>query len=440
MSDQSHEEVLADKLSTDEIDRVLKAWPDDDTSLPPSVLEGLLRWRSETYHTIDPAIQALETDTTRSFKTPSRARFPKEARCRTLVAFGVGVPNGGPTPNPADLRSMIPNNSSTSSPRSSIATQDRREGSEKDDVSSASGDDRMARLEDQLRTAQATIDSLVRQTLEVEDKDVTTDYAVNDTVMAIIPKSFLTLNPLSKKERLHLCRMNQGSFPEGVWPNRLALSESTKNSIKNAAKLSLTQLATEVGLFIDRNDYTTKMACTTLSRLTDDIADVQAQLDVDPDLMFRGDEVLQQLKLLEPGVRATVQLGLDLSVHLRLNVSKRVDTAMGIDHLRVDPFKRKTEDFISPETYKLVEQEAKQKQDLTWAKQGHFPGSRAGHFLGRPPPKSSGGGAKRAHPKGGGRGNRANGSFKTAGRGRGGGKGRGKGNATPQKERGTSSE
>ena len=87
MSDQSDEDVQADKLSTDEIDRVLKAWPDDDTSLPPSVLEGLLRWRSETYHTIDPAIQALETDTTRSFKTPSRARFPKEARCRTLVAF-----------------------------------------------------------------------------------------------------------------------------------------------------------------------------------------------------------------------------------------------------------------------------------------------------------------------------------------------------------------
>ena len=59
MSDQSDDDVLADKLSTDEIDRVLKAWPDDDTSLPPSVLEGLLRWRSETYHTIDPAIQAL---------------------------------------------------------------------------------------------------------------------------------------------------------------------------------------------------------------------------------------------------------------------------------------------------------------------------------------------------------------------------------------------
>jgi hypothetical protein len=110
---------------------------------------------------------------------------------------------------------------------------------------------------------------------------------------------------------------------------------------------------------------------------------------------------------------------------------------MGIDHLRVGLFKRKTEDFISPETYKLVEQEAKQKQDLTWAKQA---GSRAGHVLGRPPPKSSGSGTKRDHPKGGGRGNRANGTFKTAGRGHGGGKGRGKGNATPKKERDTSSE
>jgi hypothetical protein len=265
-------------------------------------------------------------------------------------------------------------------------------------ASFASGDDRMARLEDQLRAAQATIGSLVRQTLEVEDKDVTTDYAVNDTVMAIIPKSFLTLNPLSKKERLHLCRMNQGSFPEGVWPNRLALSESTKNSIKSAAKLSLQRK------WVSSSTVTTTrrrwLAPRSASRLTDDITNVQAQLDDDPDLMFRGDEVLRQLQLLEPGVRATVQLGLDLFLHLRLNVSKRVDTAMGIDHLRVDPFKRKTEDFISPETYKLVEQVRGQtKTGFDVGKEGPLSWIQSGSFFGQATPQVLGGWLKASSPQ-----------------------------------------
>ena len=42
---------------------------------------------------------------------------------------------------------------------------------------------------------------------------------------------------------------------------------------------------------------------------------------------------------------------------------------MGIDHLRVDPVKKRADDFICDETYKLVEAEAKKKQNLAWAQQ-----------------------------------------------------------------------
>ena len=95
---------------------------------------------------------------------------------------------------------------------------------------------------------------------------------------------------------------------------------------------------------------------------------------------------------------------------------------MSIDHLRVDPLKKESDDFISKDTYKLVEEAAKQKQNLTWAKKGAFPGSQVGNFSGRPPPRTTGGGGRGSG--GGGRG-RGNGGGR--GRGNGGGRGRGKG-------------
>jgi hypothetical protein len=72
--------------------------------------------------------------------------------------------------------------------------------------------------------------------------------------------------------------------------------------------------------------------------------------------------------------------GLGASVHVRLSVAKRVGTAMGIKHLRVDPLKRGEDDFISDDACKLIKAEAEKKQNLTWAKQGDFPRSKAGSF------------------------------------------------------------
>ena len=78
---------------------------------------------------------------------------------------------------------------------------------------------------------------------------------------------------------------------------------------------------------------------------------------------------------------------------------------MGIGHLRVDPTKRDKDDFVSDDTYKLVELEAKKKQNLVWAKAGTFADMQAGRFFGKPPSQNPGGGKrKRGNGRGGGTG------------------------------------
>ena len=261
----------------------------------------------------------------------------------------------------------------------------------------ASGDavsEKIRLLETQLLQQKDTIASLVRQQNAVDaERDVTADYEINDRVLAKVPTSFLDHDPLSKKERRKVMRDHQGVYPEGRWPNKLALKASTRNSrdMQKAAKLTLPQYAAEVAKFLERNDTSTKMSGTAWSRVLDMQHDLETSITSDPDAWYRADEILEQLQEIAACTQGAFTFGLDMSVNMRLNVANRVDIAMGINHLRVDPFKKETDDFISDDTYKLVEKEAKAKQNLTWAKQGHFPGSKAGdRFFGQPSQKSSG--------------------------------------------------
>ena len=133
-------------------------------------------------------------------------------------------------------------------------------------------------------------------------------------------------------------------------------------------------------------------------------------------IVFKATDVTKQLLPASAALAAAFRASLDTSAHLRLDVGKRVDTAMGIDHLRFDPTKREKDDFISPDTYKLVEKEAKHKQNIAWAKKGS---AQTGSFLGKP---------LRNDPRGGNRsGGGGRGSGKSAAKKpKGGGKGKGK--------------
>ena len=387
-------------LTPAEIQTVLDAWPATDDDLPTTVKTAFDAWFALRMPEINVAVQALTADPASGFTTPGR-RLNKLQKCRALAAHGVETPSGGPAPSPEELRSMLPTS---------------------DDAVSA----KIRMMEAQLVQQRDLIASLVRQQNAIDaERDVTADYEIHEKVLSAVPATFLDHDPLSKKERRKIMRDHQGLYPDGKWPNKLALKTSTKTSkdMQKAQKLTLPQYATEVSKFAARNDFTTKMAGTAWSRALDMKSDLESSLDSDPDAWYRADEILEQVLEVAACTEGAFTLGLDMSVNMRLNVANRVDIAMGINHLRVDPFKKETDDFISADTYKLVEKEAKERQNLTWAKQGHFAGSRAGHFFGQPTQKSPGP-ARTARRKGGGQGSRGRGS---RGRGGNGGRGRGRG-------------
>ena len=331
-------------LSTAEIQLSLDAWPADKDDLPASVRATYDSWVALTMGPINAAITALEADPNKGFTTPG-GRVNKPFKCRALTVHGVGTAAGGPTPTPADLRSLLPTTP---------------------DVVS----EKLRKLEAQLLQQDSTIKALLRQQEAVDaERDVTANYEINKVVLDAVPESFLSLIQLSKKERRTILRDHQGVYPVGQWPNKLVLKQSTKQTkdMQNAKKLSLVDYAGECSRFLERNDYSTKMAGTTWSRLLDMTTEISANLDDDPEAWYRADDILEQLEEVVQCARGTFLFGLDMSGSLRINVAQRVDVAMGVSHLRVDPLKRETDDFISADTHKLIENEAKEKKNLLWA-------------------------------------------------------------------------
>ncbi len=61
-----------------------------------------------------------------------------------------------------------------------------------------------------------------------------------------------------------------------------------------------------------------------------------------------------------------MDLAIDTQTFMRLVVSRRIETALGVAHLQQDPTKYPKEDFMSPKTLTLIEDVAKVREDLTW--------------------------------------------------------------------------
>jgi len=401
----------------DFVQEVLANWPEEEASLPPSVRDAYLAWFESRYATLKDALAAMSEDGDNEYVAPSTTPDRAEM-ARVLTVHGwTPVPEGIPVPSETELRDVLKRASPGTSPTSNQMEEMMA---------------RMSSMDAELRRAQATIESLARTSSVQDDNDVSGDYDVATEVVDAIPPSFVTLDPLSKKERRDILRAHLGVYPKDSWPKSLSLKDATKLSadLKKAPKIELTELAKVVTVFMDRNSVSSKMTGTAWSRgidMRDSIADALA---VDSDVVFRGDETLAQLEDVIETAAAAFRLSLDLSANMRYEVSKRVDVAMGIDHLRVDPHKRGTDDFLSEDTYKLVETAAKIKSNLAIAKKGVFPGT-AGYFSHRPSPKTSGGGGYKKRGKGSGGGSYGGSSYQDkdkGGRGGGGGKGgRGKG-------------
>ena len=385
-------------LSPQEVQRVVSNFPPRAATLPQSVGRVYRAWYASNMTEINAAIQSLE-ESEEGFSTPSGS-FSKTAKCRTLTAHGVTPEGDNEPPLEADLRSMLP---------------DEEDGEVDPEPAPVSMDALMARihrLEEEQTSNRATIASL-RRMQEDQDDDRVGAYLIAQEVVDAVPSSWLDLSVMSKKDRLRLLRDHGGVFPEGCWPAKLALHDSTKahQEMKKAKTISLEQFAKETSGFIDRVSSSTKFAGTVWSRIFEFTDDIQSQLCDDPKLVWTGESILAEVNPIMEAAHANFLFGLDAAKHMQLAVSKKVDTALGIDHLRVDETKKRHDDFISKDTYKLVEQAAKAKQDLSWAKKGIFPGSQLGHFSRRPFPKSPGSGDNK--------------SGRSSRRGRGGGKGRG---------------
>jgi len=394
---------------------VLANWPEDAEALPPSVRDAYLAWFDARYAILKAALTALSQDGDNEYVEPLTAPDRAEM-ARALTVYGwTPIPQGIPVPSEDEIRGVLTHASPGDSPRSSTAMEEMMA--------------RMSTMDGELRLAQQTILSLARTSSSVQDdNDVSGNYDVAEEVLGAIPGSFVTFDPLSKNDRRQILRAHLGCYPKDAWPKSLSLKDATKLSadLKKAPKIELTELAKVVTTFMDRNAVATKMAGTAWSRgidMRDSLADA---LDADPDVTFRGDETLSQLETIIETTAAAFRLNLDTSANMRYEVSKRVDVAMGIDHLRVDPHKRGTDDFLSEDTYKLVETAAKIKSNLAIAKKGVFPGT-AGYFSHRPSPKPSGGGGNYKKRGKGSGGASYGGSSSAGGKGRGSGGKKGKG-------------
>jgi hypothetical protein len=138
-------------------------------------------------------------------------------------------------------------------------------------------------------------------------------------VLVEVPKSFVTLDPLSKKERRVILREHQGVCPIDRWPNKLVLKQSTKQSkdMQNAKKLTLVERSGEASKFLERNDHSTKMAGTTWSRSLDVRADLSTNLENDPGAWCRADDVLHQLEEVVQCAEGTFRFSLDCALAVR---------------------------------------------------------------------------------------------------------------------------
>jgi hypothetical protein len=187
-----------------------------------------------------------------------------------------------------------------------------------------------------------------------------------------------------------------------------------------------------------RNTGTIKMCGTVLSRIRELKSDLTANPDYSaneeddeggtsphPPTSVPTEELLEFLSVLDSATEGAMDLAIDCQTLMRVYVSRRIESALGISHLYQDPTKRPKEDFISPKTLTLIEDAAKMREDLTWAMEARKVAVGDGSSLfGSRPRKTPGGGQR--YPNGGGRGQ---------GQGAGGqnGTGKGKGKQKPKK-------
>jgi hypothetical protein len=123
-----------------------------------------------------------------------------------------------------------------------------------------------------------------------------------------------------------------------------------------------------------RNAHTVKMTGTVYSRIIEMRVELESRRSEDDrfkeDLLVPTDVILEFLSTLEESASGAMEIAIDNQTLMRTAVSKRLEEAIGVAHLRPETGKKAREDFQSTETLSLIEAAATHSEDLSWAAEG----------------------------------------------------------------------
>ena len=362
-------------------------WPRKSSELPAEVRGVFEAWEQCRDGELDEALGRIDG----FFRPPGR--FSSKQKCRDLTLLRSPLP-----PSITSVTPLLEADVAAFFGRAVTPLVTHRD-SDVDSVRSSPSEDRMTTMESNLAKCLDTIarqnEQLDRQAATLErlfkaqadpDEVQTSTYEVADSVLEKLGRnakgkaSWLDIKPLPKSERRRILREHGGTFT--AFPPDLDMLASTKAlKLVQEAKLSLPHFAThEVAQFMSRNTGTIKMCGTVLSRIKEMRADIQSSahdgsedddsssgsaLALPSSVPF--DMLEEFLSLIESAAEGAMDLAIDTQTFMRLAVSRRIETALGVAHLQQDPTKNPKEDFMSPKTLTLIEDAAKVREDLTWA-------------------------------------------------------------------------
>ena len=411
--------------TTFDIDEARGRWPSDASELPADAQAAFAVWSQAPATAVK---AALERDA--AWRRPGAGiSYRKLDKARDLVLlrtpFPRNVRTGGARPLTAERVARI-----------GIVTEEDTNNDD-DDRQTSSVEDQLAEmrrtqadLQETINSQAATIQQLFKaQHVEHTEGDLSSTYEVIDEVLAKIgfdatkkACSWMNILPMTLQERKLMMREHGGTF--SLFPPELDMLETTKmRSEVKKANLTLLEFASkEVSRYMQRNSLTIKMAGTALSRVVEMRRRLsECVVSVDDEDVVPIADVLNFLEVLEGTTNCTMELAVDTQTHLRLAVSRRIETALGVGHLRKDPLKKAKEDFLPPDTYEIIADAAQKKEDLSWA-QNRLSTVKNSSSHGGPSQKSTGGGNNR-------------GAFSQYKKATGGNRGRGRGRGNGQQQK-----
>ena len=362
---------------TTNFDAARARWP-DDVSLLPADFQAVY----QTWMGLRVPDMVLAAGNSPVAITPTGGRPLKTGRARDLTLSRTPWPAG--TPNPPAILT-----------EASIVTFGDNGPSDNSDAGSQGGQDgEVAELRKLVQNQQIAIDKLLLQQQALnDDKDATSAYQIDDATLDRLPKSFRALVPMSRVDRRRLRRDHGGAYPTDRLPKELTLPEDVKNEKSvAAAKITLVGLTKDIiSPLMDGNMEVLRMVGTVHSRVLSLATEMQSAVDEGDDNVVLCKDMLDDLTPAVGAVTAALDLVLDLHARMRTNVTNRVERAMGFVDLHDDPNKRGKETFLSEDFQAKIEQKAKDKAHMAWARSGTG-GPPQGSLHGKPPTKAKGGG------------------------------------------------